>query len=300
MKGKLYKTEQGWVVRCLKEGSMTWHKGIPLGLQFEKVELPLHPQHANIHKEYLQIGEEVEFEIVDGIFECKGLSDEGCFMDSPAHNCGCQQKYAKLINVDKLGNNVKGGESETFKNDVEKLDYNADMTPAEQLKSIANKLENKVMPTNHICRYSKKMSQPYPRLCIDCGKPEQYTFTVKDDVREVVEDDVEKLAEQEFPYQDDTNVRTPQNNHTDILRWGFTKGYNKAKEILLSEKRDIEYLKRESYRKGFLDAKENTYTEEQVMEAIDMARKQKLNYLGDKWIIIHPDDEIIQSIKQPK
>ena len=43
--------------------------------------------------------------------------------------------------------------------------------------------------------------------------------------------------------------------------------------------------------------KKSLYTEEQVREAIDMARKQKLNYLGDKWIIIHQDDEIIQSLK---
>ena len=28
------------------------------------------------------------------------------------------------------------------------------------------------LPENHICRYSKAMNQPYPRLCVDCGKPE--------------------------------------------------------------------------------------------------------------------------------
>lgn len=26
---------------------------------------------------------------------------------------------------------------------------------------------------NHICRYSKAMNQPYPRLCTHCGKPEE-------------------------------------------------------------------------------------------------------------------------------
>jgi beta-glucanase (GH16 family) len=25
---------------------------------------------------------------------------------------------------------------------------------------------------NHKCKYSKSMNQSYPRLCIDCGKPE--------------------------------------------------------------------------------------------------------------------------------
>jgi hypothetical protein len=28
------------------------------------------------------------------------------------------------------------------------------------------------LPDNHVCRYSKAMNQPYPRLCIICGKPE--------------------------------------------------------------------------------------------------------------------------------
>ena len=28
------------------------------------------------------------------------------------------------------------------------------------------------LPDIHVCRYSKAMNQPYPRLCIDCGKPE--------------------------------------------------------------------------------------------------------------------------------
>jgi len=24
----------------------------------------------------------------------------------------------------------------------------------------------------HVCKYSKSMNQPYPRLCVICGKPE--------------------------------------------------------------------------------------------------------------------------------
>ena len=27
-------------------------------------------------------------------------------------------------------------------------------------------------PDNHVCRYSKAMNQPYPRLCVICGRPE--------------------------------------------------------------------------------------------------------------------------------
>lgn len=28
------------------------------------------------------------------------------------------------------------------------------------------------LPSVHQCRYSKAMNQPYPRKCVDCGKPE--------------------------------------------------------------------------------------------------------------------------------
>lgn len=28
------------------------------------------------------------------------------------------------------------------------------------------------LPKNHVCRYSKAMNQPYPRLCVDCDKSE--------------------------------------------------------------------------------------------------------------------------------
>jgi len=48
-----------------------------------------------------------------------------------------------------------------------------------------------------------------------------------------LEGDVDKLSEQEFPYIKDSLVQTTkseQNKHTDTLRWGFKKGYNKAKE----------------------------------------------------------------------
>jgi hypothetical protein len=82
-----------------------------------------------------------------------------------------------------------------------------------------------------------------------------------------VEDDVEKLAEQEFPYLIDSNIDNHQNHHTNTLRHGFKKGYNKAKETL--------------------------YTDEQVWEAIDMARD---GIFGFKYTT----KEIIQSLKQPK
>ena len=43
MTGKIHKTENGFVVKFLKEGSMTWRKGNPESLTFENKELPLHP-----------------------------------------------------------------------------------------------------------------------------------------------------------------------------------------------------------------------------------------------------------------
>jgi len=88
------------------------------------------------------------------------------------------------------------------------------------------------------------------------------------EVNEMVEDDVEKLAEEEFSdnqlkdmysYEDAIRFR----GKLSYARKGFVKGYNKAKETL--------------------------YTEEQVGRAIDMARKD--------WNLKY---EIIQSLKQPK
>jgi hypothetical protein len=42
-------------------------------------------------------------------------------------------------------------------------------TELKNLRLVAVMVE---LPDNHVCRYSKAMNQPYPRLCVDCGKPE--------------------------------------------------------------------------------------------------------------------------------
>jgi uncharacterized protein YktA (UPF0223 family) len=63
MKGTLHKTEQGWVVEYLKERFMTWGKGNPVGLTFEKIELPLHPEDS-LYCLNDDVGQEIEFEII--------------------------------------------------------------------------------------------------------------------------------------------------------------------------------------------------------------------------------------------
>lgn len=55
-------------------------------------------------------------------------------------------------------------------------------TPISVLRYISElekTLKPVVKPTNkeHVCRYSKSMNQPYPRLCIDCKKPENVQIT---------------------------------------------------------------------------------------------------------------------------
>jgi hypothetical protein len=94
MKGLLRKIEERWMVATVCYADL-WSNYIPL-----------HPDDVKEIEEWLfdNLGviyhsQEVEFEIVQFIKECKGLS-ENCFMESPAFNCGCQQNYAKLINTE--------------------------------------------------------------------------------------------------------------------------------------------------------------------------------------------------------
>ena len=118
----------------------------------------------------------------------------------------------------------------------------------------------------------------------------------KDDVRKVVEDNVEKLQQDAW----DNYEHEEGNLYSTTFRNAFKLGYNKAKETLLSEKRDIEYLKRESYRQGFLEAKETLYTKEQVREAMNeliWAILRNQSVLHDSNYVI---ESIIQSLKQPK
>jgi hypothetical protein len=89
------------------------------------------------------------------------------------------------------------------------------------------------------------------------------------DVGKMVED-VEKLAEEFYPLNDDLYP------NSSLIRKAFTAGYNKAKETL--------------------------YTEEQVREAIDMARRGIItDVYGDLEVeYLLEKEQIIQSLKQPK
>ena len=84
------------------------------------------------------------------------------------------------------------------------------------------------------------------------------------DNSKMVEDDVEKLAEQEFPTGTFENMEKYDDRNR-LRQQGYIKGYNKAKETL--------------------------YTEEQVIAAIEDAR----DYTG-----YVNTDEVIKSLKQPK
>jgi hypothetical protein len=68
-----------------------------------------------------------------------------------------------------------------------------------------------------------------------------------------LEDEVEGLAEQEFPYIKDSLVQTTrseQNKHTDTLKWGFKKGYNKAKEKYKYTEEDLKLAMNYGYVQG--------------------------------------------------
>jgi hypothetical protein len=87
-------------------------------------------------------------------------------------------------------------------------------------------------------------------------------------------DDVEKLAEEEYPIFDGDLLGIA--NNQKHSRIDFIKGYNKAKETL--------------------------YTEEQVREAIRMSRVTNTTNVIGGGVKLHTysDNEIIQSLKQPK
>lgn len=54
--------------------------------------------HPN-EKEYIQSLQQTEWDVdivTELVGECMGNNDDGCFMDSPGHNCGCLQQKQKL------------------------------------------------------------------------------------------------------------------------------------------------------------------------------------------------------------
>ena len=92
-----------------------------------------------------------------------------------------------------------------------------------------------------------------------------------------LEDDVEELAKDKFPYLGSEQVKSDQNRHTDTIRHGFKTGYDKAKETYKFTEEDLEtaMLKISEY----------------LLESIE---NNKVPNSGEKV------DEIIQSLQQPK
>jgi hypothetical protein len=109
------------------------------------------------------------------------------------------------------------------------------------------------------------------------------------DVRKMVEDDVEKFA---LKYIDDE-----WSDADDTVRFGIEVGikigYKKAKEHyeLAASVRELKEYKL-GFNCGYKQAKETLYTEEQVWEAMHKVRDSRYATISD--------DEIIQSLKQPK
>ena len=163
-------------------------------------------------------------------------------------------------------NDVKGGELATFKNDVREEELH-------ELEVLRNKIKREIGEREPQSKFGSGYKQALidvegmimDMLVVPCF-PQQNdvkggelaTFNQVPDVRNMVEDDVEKLAEEMYG-----KGKVPDYEE------GFIDGYNKAKETL--------------------------YTEEQVREAIDMARSQK-GYASYEYT----ENEIIQSLKQPK
>ncbi len=228
MKGTLTKTEQGWVVRHSRLND----DGEQIGFgRYE--ELSLHPedvldveQHieATSISHSLNANMEVDFNIVYVYVQPP---------DDMHSNRGADIPHAKLINVDKLGNE-----------DVPKLGYD------------------------------------------EKGKPLTYWGGKQSDISKMVEDDVEKL---ELNYYRELEERRE-------VAKNF-KGQVAGRHPDMFGHSEMHHMVR-GYVEGYNKAKETLYTEEQVMEAIDMARNGMSRQTA--YTIISTSDEIIQSLKQPK
>ncbi len=109
------------------------------------------------------------------------------------------------------------------------------------------------------------------------------------DVNKMVEDDLEKLAEELWKASPDRTGNSPY-----IYNLGVEHGYNKAKETLYTEEElnyKIECAVSLEYADWHRKVAETHYTEEQVRDAIEMA--DKYGYL-----LVSEKIEIIQSLKK--
>ena len=155
-------------------------------------------------------------------------------------------------------------EVELPKQDMDKLDYNLEMTPSEQLKRIADKLKNKVGNDGFM---------------FDVGS------TYPPDVDKLGNEDVPKLGYDVREHELLKEMRTMSAKHGFEEHSFFTRETQNQKRLSF-------YF---GARWGYDKAKETLYTEEQVREAICMARNMS-GYVTYEYT----ENEIIQLIKQTK
>ena len=114
--------------------------------------------------------------------------------------------------------------------------------------------------------------------------PTNSSNSEKPNMCDVREDDVEKLEE---------NYWKELENRREVAK-NF-KGQVAGRHPDMFGHSEMMHMLR-GYLEGYNKAKENTYTEEQVREAINLATTSKYDYK----LHFYNADEIIQSLKQPK
>jgi len=272
MKGKLHKTEKGWVVR--------YRETTPLSITTET--LPLHPDFIEMMDTCFtsKFSHEIEFEIVtewwNGEVGVNGLA------------------YAKLINQSFIDN--RKDKLEILAKLLAKTWFYCDWkweSPNERVMQMLmqdlglypfkdeDEAIQQTQVDDELYREASRRVPTYGKLSEDLVENKLDLSKIKQKLDETLanetsesltewmngkrEDDVEKLAEEEYPIFDGDLLGIAHNQKQS--RIDFIKGYNKAEETL--------------------------YTEEQVREAIELA--DRYNYLLDS-----QKTEIIQSLKQPK
>ena len=127
------------------------------------------------------------------------------------------------------------------------------------VQKLFKKPKKRLIMTN--CIFEPRTDTSSATICKHCGQ-EKFLHNQVPDIRNMVEDDIEKLAREYF-----TDTNPSESVYQNGLHIGFKAGYNKAKETL--------------------------YTEEQLRSAMKYASEitnNKMKYMED----------YIQSLKQPK
>jgi hypothetical protein len=141
------------------------------------------------------------------------------------------------------------------------------------------KMINHIVDTNEmVCMFEPRTDTSSATVCKHCGQ-EKFLHNQVPDVRKMVSN--VEIGKKRWDDWDEFNKKAcyPE-DHQSAFADGFTRGAKWVNEI----------------------AKETLYTEEQVREAIDLARETKDSYFteGYKRITKYTSFEIIQSLKQPK